>query len=125
MKTPTVTELTRRAFDENGPIAKLPGFKVTRPQREYAMTVAETLDAGRHEGASGTKIRMIEGEPGIGKTIGYLVPTLLHAGMTGKRCGISVHTLDLQNQLWGERALLENRTPDWKQGDDSDLAVAL
>lgn len=114
-------------------------MKPTRNQRLYAMAVAETLVAGETQDRVRlrqaekklakavkklTALRFIEGDTGLGKTLGYLVPLLLHAALTGKRCGISVYTLDLQNQIWGTEALRAQRQPSVTEGDKSDLAKA-
>lgn len=114
-------------------------MRPTRNQRLYAMAVAEVLVAGEAQDRVRlrqakkqltkavkklTAVRFIEGETGLGKTLGYLVPVLLHAALTGKRCGISVYTLDLQNQIWGAEALRAQRQPSVTEGDQSDLAKA-
>lgn len=122
---------------------RIPGLpkpmRPTRNQRGYAMAIAETLVAGEAQDRARlrhaqkqlakavkklTAIRFIEGETGLGKTLGYLVPILLHAALTGKRCGISVYTLDLQNQIWGADALRAQRQPSVTKGDRSDMAKA-
>ena len=113
-------------------------YRPTRWQRYYAMSVAETLVASvtqdriQEVHAEGklektrklTAIRAIEADTGTGKTIAYLVVLLLFAAMTGKRCGISVYTLDLQNQIYGIDAIRAQRQPDVAAGDFSDLAIA-
>lgn len=101
-------------------------YKPSKEQRAYAIDIAETLTAGeRQDGARRrTALRFIEAETGIGKTIGYLVPLLLHAALTGKRCGISVYTLALQNQIYGDNAIRAQRQPRVEDGDFSDLAIA-
>ena len=101
-------------------------FRPTKEQRAYAMDIAETLMAGERQDGKRrrTALRFIEAETGIGKTIGYLVPVLLHAALTGKRCGVSVYTLALQNQIYGEDAIRAQRQPRVEAGDMSDLAIA-
>lgn len=64
----------------------------TRPsQFDYMDTVRESLER-RSEIA-------LEAETGIGKTMGYLIPSLSHAKSTGKKIIISTYTNTLMDQL--------------------------
>ena len=95
----TLKEQTLTAFKwaENN----LPGFSRNPQQVEYAALIASALDKGESaravSGFSGQLL--IEGETGTGKTLGYLVPSMLHAINTGSRVVISTYTLYLQTQI--------------------------
>ena len=76
-------------FDTHGLLARhLPGFTRRAAQEDMACMVDEALSNGSH--------LAVEAGTGIGKTFGYLVPTLL----SGRRAVISTGTLTLQDQLF-------------------------
>lgn len=74
-----------------------------RPQQvDMARAVAEALDAKRH--------LIVEAGTGVGKSLAYLVPLILHAKRTGTRTLVSTHTISLQEQLVGkDLPLLQDR----------------
>ena len=74
-----------------------------RPQQvDMARAVAEALEANRH--------LIVEAGTGVGKSLAYLVPLILHAKRTGTRALVSTHTISLQEQLVGkDLPLLERR----------------
>lgn len=76
-----------------GGLASLLGdsFESRQGQVDMALRVERVLRRGEH--------LMIEAGTGIGKTLAYLVPALLHAGREGQRVVISTHTKALQSQL--------------------------
>lgn len=79
-------------FRPDGPLARaLPRFE-SRPQQIAMATDVATAFA---EG----KIALIEAGTGTGKSIAYLLPTLVAAARLGKRTVISTHTISLQEQL--------------------------
>lgn len=61
-------------------------------ERSDQITFSQSIEDAFHE----EKIYVLEAGTGIGKTIGYLVPTLL----SGKRAYVSTHTKTLQDQAW-------------------------
>ncbi|RMD74032.1 MAG: DEAD/DEAH box helicase, partial [Lentisphaerae bacterium] len=69
----------------------LPDFESRPQQREMALNVAESLEAGEHA--------MIEAPTGIGKSFAYLVPAITHALRLQKPVVITTHTIALQEQL--------------------------
>ncbi|MAM00534.1 MAG: hypothetical protein CL583_19030 [Alteromonadaceae bacterium] len=73
-------------------------------QQRYAELIADWL-----EGDSGKPVGMIEGEPGTGKTLGYLFPLMLNWAITGQRALIATHTVNLQNQMLAEDVRLVER----------------
>lgn len=131
-------ELLKKSFDVVLPEM---GFKSRPEQVEYAMMVQDKLEMGlrpangadaAHE--SGVDVDSlgvrptfgaIEAGTGTGKTLGYLIPVLLHIALTGGNARITTHTLALQDQIYGRDALYADRQPDFSAGDRSDMAVAL
>lgn len=78
---------------ERGGLARLLGeqFEPRAGQLDMARAVARTLARREH--------LMCEAGTGIGKSLGYLVPALLHGARVGKRVVVSTHTHALQTQL--------------------------
>jgi Rad3-related DNA helicase len=77
----------------DGALARLigDGFEFRAGQRDMSESVAKALDRQEH--------LMVEAGTGIGKSLAYLVPSLLHGGRSGERVVISTHTRNLQSQL--------------------------
>ena len=67
------------------------GFEPRPGQLRMAQAVARNL-------ASGGQLA-VEGGTGVGKSLAYLVPALLHAARNDDRVVVSTHTLNLQEQL--------------------------
>lgn len=74
-----------------------------RPQQTaMARAVADALESGRH--------LVVEAGTGVGKSLAYLVPLILHAKRANKRVMVSTHTISLQEQLVGkDLPLLQER----------------
>jgi ATP-dependent DNA helicase DinG len=70
----------------------MPGYQIREEQRQAigAITAAFAKKNG---------IALIEAGTGVGKTLAYLIPSLLHA-RPDRKVIISTHTLALQAQLW-------------------------
>ncbi len=76
------------------------GFETREGQLEMARKVAEVLERDEH--------LMVEAGTGIGKTLAYLVPALLHGARERERVVISTWTKALQHQLMeGDLPLLK------------------
>jgi hypothetical protein len=135
-------DLVKKAFDETLPGM---GFKTRVAQFQYAMMVADKLEAGAatnvewrqsavenaegvdpsgHPGVRPT-FAAIEAGTGTGKTWGYLIPTLLLIAQSGGKARITTHNLALQDQIYGRHAIYSNTQPDYRSGDRSDMAIAL
>jgi ATP-dependent DNA helicase DinG len=70
-----------------------------RPQQEImAQAVADALDTRNH--------LIVEAPTGVGKTLAYLIPTVLHARRSGRKAVISTYTKNLQEQLYCKDILL-------------------
>ena len=76
-----------------GGLARLIGerFEVREGQLDMAEGVQKALERQEH--------LMVEAGTGIGKSLAYLVPALLHGGRSGERVVVSTHTRTLQSQL--------------------------
>lgn len=85
-------------FSENGVLASREGYEYRPQQQAMAHAVADAL-AGPHH-------LIVEAPTGVGKTLAYLVPSLLHIRRTGQRVVISTHTKNLQEQLLRKDLLL-------------------
>ena len=60
-------------------------------QREMAQTIAELYNDGG--------VGLLEAGTGVGKSLGYLLPALRWAALTGERTVVSTNTINLQEQL--------------------------
>jgi len=89
------------AFSEGGAISlRIPKYVVRKEQVSYANDIAKVC-AFKTKNINGKRsaIGMIEGETGVGKTLGYIIPALLHNAMTGERVLISTFSLHLMKQV--------------------------
>jgi ATP-dependent DNA helicase DinG len=84
-------ERVRAFFSENGPLSKAKNFEFRLPQQEMAAAVAQALEEERH--------LVVEAGTGVGKSLGYLVPSVLFALERHKKAIVSTHTINLQEQL--------------------------
>ena len=77
----------------DGGLARLLGerFEARAGQVDMAERLTRVLEREEH--------LMVEAGTGIGKSLGYLVPTLLHGARENERVVISTHTRNLQSQL--------------------------
>lgn len=75
-----------------GLASRHPGWQPRPGQVELANALEETIARG--------ETLLAEAETGIGKSLAYLIPTLMRAASTGERVVIATHTLALQDQLW-------------------------
>lgn len=78
-------------FSENGLLSQIQGFEFRPQQQEMARWVARTLALGTHVA--------IEAGTGVGKSLAYLIPTVLHAKKQKRKAILSTHTINLQEQL--------------------------
>ena len=105
--TTTLDEETQSVFAAGGALESVMierGLKYRRQeaQAEYARRVALTLSSMPKLDST---ITLLEGETGIGKGLGYLIPLCLQLAKTRERGLISTHTRLLQSQI------LENDLP--------------
>jgi DNA polymerase-3 subunit epsilon/ATP-dependent DNA helicase DinG len=79
-------------FADDGPLAKaMPGFEHRPQQVAMARAVAQTVDSGGR--------LIVEAGTGVGKSLSYLLPSVLYALAAGKRVVVSTDTINLQEQL--------------------------
>src|SRR6201993_3660582 len=84
-------ERVRGFFSQNGPLSKAKNFEFRPQQQEMAGRVAQALEEEQH--------LVVEAGTGVGKSLGYLVPSVLLALERHKKAIVSTHTINLQEQL--------------------------
>ncbi len=99
-------EVACAAFQPGGALANAAAgdFEYeARPQQvEMARAVSDALESGRP--------LIVEAGTGVGKSLAYLVPLILHAKRANLRAMVSTHTISLQEQLVGkDLPLLKDR----------------
>ncbi len=87
----SLVQLTEEVFSETGRLSAQPDFEYRPQQREMAVAIATALENEHH--------LIVEAPTGIGKTLAYLVPSILHSLNTGQKAIVSTHTKNLQEQL--------------------------
>ncbi len=83
-----------RFFSPGGPLSKARNFEFRPQQLEMAREVARTLENQTHA--------IIEAGTGVGKSLAYLVPAILHALKERRKAVVCTHTINLQEQLVGK-----------------------
>jgi len=78
-------------FSPQGILSRSRNFEFRPQQQEMAVAVAQALAHGQH--------LAVEAGTGVGKSLAYLVPAILHAVAHKKKAVISTHTINLQEQL--------------------------
>jgi DNA polymerase-3 subunit epsilon/ATP-dependent DNA helicase DinG len=79
-------------IDDGGALSQfIPGYGRRPQQIDMARAVTQAFNKGRHV--------MIEAGTGTGKSIAYLVPSILWAATNGQRVVVSTNTINLQDQL--------------------------
>jgi ATP-dependent DNA helicase DinG len=78
-------------FGPKGSLAAIRGFEWRPEQQQMAEGVAAALEGRSH--------LVVEAGTGVGKSLAYLLPAVLHARRTGRKALISTHTINLQEQL--------------------------
>ncbi len=87
-----ISEVVDEIFGEGGSLEKsLPGFESRPEQIEMAKAVAEAIESKEH--------LVVEAGTGVGKSLAYLIPSVLHAIRTGEKVVVSTNTINLQEQL--------------------------
>jgi len=86
-----VAEIKRLLGPEGRFAALCPGYEYRSEQLEMAEAVARALEQKRH--------LLVEAGTGVGKTVAYLTPAVLHAVSSRRPVVVSTHTINLQGQL--------------------------
>ena len=83
--------LVESVFTPDPGVSPFPAFEYRRQQAQMAAAIARTLEAKENY--------IIEAPTGVGKTLAYLIPALLHEADRNGRVIVSTHTRNLQDQL--------------------------
>lgn len=78
-------------FSPEGILSRASNFEYRPQQQQMAMAVARALENGEH--------LAVEAGTGVGKSLAYLVPSILFAVARAKKAVISTYTINLQEQL--------------------------
>ena len=84
-------ERIRDIFSADGLLAKARNFEYRAEQQEMAVAVAQALSQDRH--------LVVEAGTGVGKSLAYLVPSILWGNEQKKKVVVSTYTINLQEQL--------------------------
>jgi ATP-dependent DNA helicase DinG len=78
-------------FSETGLLSGASNFEYRPQQQDMAVAVARALETKEH--------LITEAGTGVGKSLAYLIPAILHAVSRQKKAVICTHTINLQEQL--------------------------
>src|SRR6201985_1283563 len=78
-------------FSPNGILSRAKNFEFRPQQQQMAVAVARALENREH--------LAVEAGTGVGKSLAYLIPSILFAVAEKKKAVISTHTINLQEQL--------------------------
>ena len=78
-------------FSPTGILSRAKNFEFRPQQQEMAVAVARALQNQEH--------LAVEAGTGVGKSLAYLVPSILFAVARSKKAVVSTHTINLQEQL--------------------------
>jgi len=78
-------------FSPSGILSRAKNFEFRPQQQEMAMAVARALQNQEH--------LAVEAGTGVGKSLAYLIPSILFAVAQKKKAIVSTHTINLQEQL--------------------------
>src|SRR5439155_26325417 len=84
-------ERIRAIFAAKGLLARAKNFEYRAEQQSMAVAVARALENETH--------LVVEAGTGVGKSLAYLVPSILYALEQKKKAIISTYTINLQEQL--------------------------
>lgn len=92
-ESPLDVTRVRRFFAPDGALGRaFPGYEQRPQQVDMAEAVANTLNNG--------DALMVEAGTGVGKSMAYLVPSVMYAAQRGERVVVSTNTINLQDQLF-------------------------
>ncbi len=80
-----------KIFSADGLLAGAKNFEYRPEQQQMAVAVARALSEERH--------LVVEAGTGVGKSLAYLVPAIMHAKEQKKKAIVSTYTINLQEQL--------------------------
>lgn len=85
------TNEIKEIFSPSGLLSQLEGFEYRSQQQQMAVSIADSLESAEHN--------IIEAPTGVGKSLAYLVPSILYALQNERKAIISTCTINLQEQL--------------------------
>ena len=85
------SRLIHSIFKDGGSLMKVLDFEHRAEQTEMAKSVAGSLNTGSH--------LLFEAGTGVGKSLAYLIPSILHAKNHSRPCVVATNTINLQEQL--------------------------
>jgi ATP-dependent DNA helicase DinG len=88
---PGLVSQVEEMFSPTGRLSQSRNFEYRPQQQEMAVAVARSLEQKEH--------LIVEAGTGVGKSLAYLIPSILHAVARNKKAIISTHTINLQEQL--------------------------
>jgi ATP-dependent DNA helicase DinG len=88
---PGLVSQTEGIFSPTGLLSRSRNFEYRPQQQHMAVAVARALEAGEN--------LIVEAGTGVGKSLAYLIPSILYAVSQHKKAIISTHTINLQEQL--------------------------
>ena len=91
---PDSPDLVAALLGPEGPLGGLPGYEHREPQLQMLLAIAQI------QGRGGNLV--VEAGTGTGKSLAYLVPSIVRAVRHGERAVVSTHTHTLQEQLMGK-----------------------
>ena len=100
------TSLVESIFKDGGSLMHVLDFEHRAEQTEMAMAAVDALQNGTH--------LLFEAGTGVGKSLAYLIPSLIHAVHSKRPCVVATNTINLQEQL------LEKDLPAVRQVFESD-----
>ena len=86
-----LVQQVEQIFSPSGILSRAKNFEFRPQQQQMAVAVARALEAGEH--------LAVEAGTGVGKSLAYLVPSILFAVKRKKKAVIATHTINLQEQL--------------------------
>lgn len=90
-------------FSPKGLLSRSKNFEFRPQQQQMAIAVARALENGEH--------LAVEAGTGVGKSLAYLIPSILYAVARKKKAVISTHTINLQEQLSNDLPMLQQILP--------------
>ena len=89
-----LSERIHEVFSDHGLLSRSDSFEYRAEQQQMAVRVAAALERDR--------CLVVEAGTGVGKSLAYLLPSVVHALEKGRKAVLSTHTINLQEQLVGK-----------------------
>lgn len=89
-----LSERIHEVFSDHGLLSRSDDFEYRAEQQQMAVRVAAALERDR--------CLVVEAGTGVGKSLAYLLPAVVHALEKGRKAVLSTHTINLQEQLMGK-----------------------